>query len=181
VAESLARYRAQHGVSTILVHADGAPVTLDAANGEIQPVGDGWLLVSMLPGQTVRDVYPVGDAQAVDMLLGTEHLSELMSSLRLRADLIVIKAPAVSESAESYMVCASADRTLLLAGAGSSADTVAATRDQMERVGVSLLGVAFVEGPGRRQPAQAGQGPAAPSQAPSVTPDVELPTEVSPV
>ena len=49
------------------------------------------------------------------------------------------------------MVCAVADRTLLLAGAGSSADSVLAARDQMERGGVSLLGVAFVEQPGRRR------------------------------
>ena len=80
-----------------------------------------------------------------------EHLGKLVTSLRSRADLVVIRSPAVSESAESYMVCAVADRTLLVAGAGSSADSVVAARDQMERVGVSLLGVAFVERPRRRR------------------------------
>jgi hypothetical protein len=94
-------------------------------------------------------VFPVGDAQDVHPL-GMEYLGKLVTSLRSRADLVVIRSPAVSESAESYMVCAVADRTLLVAGAGSSADAVVAARDQMERVGVSLLGVAFVELPRRR-------------------------------
>ena len=89
--------------------------------------------------------------QDVHGLLGMEHLGKLVNSLRSRADLVVIRSPAVSESAESYMVCAVADRTLLVAGAGSSADSVVAARDQMERVGVSLLGVAFVERPKRRR------------------------------
>ena len=84
-----------------------------------------------------------------------EHLGRLVASLRGMADLVVIRSPAVSESAESYMVCAVADRTLLVAGAGSSADSVVAARDQMERVGVSLLGVAFVERP-RRHRAESG-------------------------
>jgi capsular polysaccharide biosynthesis protein len=62
IAESLAHYRAQHGVRTILVHADGGPVTLDTVNGEIEPIGDGWLLVSSGKARAVKDVYPVGDA-----------------------------------------------------------------------------------------------------------------------
>ena len=99
----------------------------------------------------MREVFPVGDPQDVHGLPGMEHLGKLVTSLRSRADLVVIRSPAVSESAESYMVCAVADRTLLVAGAGSSADSVVAARDQMERVGVSLLGVAFVERPKRRR------------------------------
>ena len=97
----------------------------------------------------MREVFPfpVGDPQDVRGLPGMEHLGKLVTSLRSRADLVVIQSPPVSESAESYMVCAVADRTLLVAGAGSSADSVVAARDQMERVGVALLGVAFVERP----------------------------------
>ncbi len=56
------------------------------------------------------------------------------------------------------MVCAAADRTLLVAGTGSSADSVVAARDQMERVGVSLLGVAFAERPRRRRAGRSGKG-----------------------
>jgi hypothetical protein len=107
------------------------------------------LLAPSEPGGRMREVFPVGDTQDVHPL-GTEYLGKLVTSLRSRADLVVIQSPAVSESAESYMVCAAADRTLLVAGAGSSADSVVAARDQMERVGVSLLGVAFVELPRRR-------------------------------
>jgi hypothetical protein len=101
----------------------------------------------------MREVFPVSDPQDVQGLLGMEHLGKLVASLRSRADLVVIQSPAVSESAESYLVCAVADRTLLVAGAGSSADSVVTARDQMERVGVSLLGVAFVERPRRRRAA----------------------------
>ena len=150
IAESLARYRADHGARTVLVHADGAPAPLDAVEGDIESVAVRWLLVSSKSGGRMREVFPVGDPQGVRGLPGMEHLGKLVTSLRSGADLVVIQSPAVSESAESYMVCAVADRTLLVAGAGSSADSVVAARDQMERVGVSLLGVAFVERPSRR-------------------------------
>jgi succinoglycan biosynthesis transport protein ExoP len=149
IAESLARYRADHGARTVLVHADGTPVPLDAVEGDIETVAVRWLLASSKSGGRMHEVFPVGDTQDVHPL-GTEYLGKLVTSLRSRADLVVIRSPAVSESAESYMVCAVADRTLLVAGAGSSADAVVAARDQMERVGVSLLGVAFVELPRRR-------------------------------
>jgi hypothetical protein len=152
IAESLARYRADHGARTILVHADGAPAPLDAVEGDtIESVAARWLLVSSESGERMHEVFPVGDPQDVHGLLGIEHLGKLVTSLRSRADLVVIRSPAVSESAESYMVCAAADRTLLVAGAGSSADSVVAARDEMERLGVSLFGVAFVERPRRRR------------------------------
>ncbi len=150
ITASLARYRAEHGVRTILVHADGAPAPLNAVEGEIEPVGDGWLLVTREPAEAVREVFTVGDPRDMNGLLGVEHVRDLVGSLRDRAELIVIQTPAVSEAPESYMVCAVADRTLLLAGAGSSADAVVAARDQFERAGVTLLGVAFVERQARR-------------------------------
>jgi succinoglycan biosynthesis transport protein ExoP len=151
IAESLARYRADHGARTILVHADGTPPPRDVVKGGIESVAVRWVLVSSESGGRMREVFPVSDPQDVHGLLGMEHLGELVTSLRSRADLIVIQSPAVSESAESYMVCSVADRTLLVAGSGSSVDSVVAARDQMERVGVSLLGVAFVERPRRRR------------------------------
>ena len=98
----------------------------------------------------MHEVFPASDPQDVHGLLGTEALGKLVASLRSMADLVVIQSPVVSESAESYMVCSVADRTLLVAGAGSSSVSVVAARDQMERVGVSLLGVVFVERPRRR-------------------------------
>ncbi len=151
IAESLARYRADHGARTVLVHADGAHAPLDAVEGDtIESVAVRWLLMSPESGRRMREVFPVGDPQDVHGLLGMEHLGKLVTSLRGRADLVVIQSPAVSESAESYMVCAVADRTLLVTGTGSSADSVVAARDQMERLGVSLLGVAFVERPRER-------------------------------
>jgi len=175
IAESLARYRADHGARTVLVHADGASAPPEAVEGDIESVAVRWLLAPSEPGRRMREVFPVGDTQDVHPL-GTEYLGKLVASLRSRADLVVIQSPAVSESAESYMVCAVAGRTLLVAGAGSSVDSVVAARDQMERVGVSLLGVAFVELP-RRRHAESGSnartatvsGPDAPSR-PDPTP-----------
>jgi hypothetical protein len=179
IAESLARYRADHGARTVLVHADGAHAPLDAVEGDIESVAVRWLIASSESGGRMREVFPVSDTQDAYRLLGMEHLGKLVTSLRGRADLVVIRSPAVSESAESYMVCAVADRTLLVAGAGSSADSVVAARDQMERVGVSLLGVAFVERPRRRQAKSSGKdrtatvsgsdAPNRPGSAPSAT------------
>ena len=161
IAESLARYRADHGARTVLVHADGTPAPPDAVEGDIESVAVRWLLASSESGGRMREVFPAGDTQDVHGLPGMEHLDKLVTSLRNRADLVVIRSPAVSESAESYMVCAVADRTLLVAGAGSSADSVVAARDQMERFGVSLLGVAFVERPKRRRAESRSNGRAA--------------------
>jgi Mrp family chromosome partitioning ATPase len=161
IAESLARYRADHGARTVLVHADGTPAPPDAVEGDIESVAVRWLLAPSESGGRIREVFPAGDTQDAHGLLGIEHLGKLVASLRGRADLVVIRSPAVSESAESYMVCAVADRTLLVAGAGSSADAVVAARDQMERVGVSLLGVAFVERPKRRRAKPRSNGRAA--------------------
>jgi hypothetical protein len=179
IAESLARYRADHGARTVLVHADGAPAPLDAVEGDIESVAVRWLLASSESGGRMREVFPVGDTQDAHGPLGMEYLGKVVTSLRSRADLVVIRSPAVSESAESYLVCSVADRTLLVAGAGSSADSVVAARDQMERVGVSLLGVAFVERPRRRHAKSRGHariatapGPDAsnrPDPAPSAT------------
>jgi hypothetical protein len=163
IAESLARYRADHGARTVLVHADGTPAPRDAVEGDIESVAVKWLLVSSGSGGRMREVFPVGDPQDVHGLLGMEHLDKLVTSLRSRADLVVIRSPAVSESAESYMVCAVADRTVLVAAAGSSADSVVAARDQMERVGVSLLGVAFVERSRRRRAQPSSNGRTAPA------------------
>jgi hypothetical protein len=145
IAESLARYRADHGARIVLVHADGAPAPLDAVEGDVGSVAVRWLLASSESGGRMHELFLVSDPQDVHGPLGMEHLGKVVTSLRSSADLIVIRSPVVAESAESYMVCAVADRTLLVAGAGSSADSVLAARDQMERVGVSLLGVVFVE------------------------------------
>jgi len=132
------------------VHADGTRAPIGAVEKDIEPVAGRWLLVSSEPGGRMHEVFPASDPQDVHGLLGTESLGKLVASLRSMADLVVIQSPVVSESAESYMVCSVADRTLLVAGAGSSAVSVVAARDQMERVGVSLLGVVFVERPRRR-------------------------------
>jgi hypothetical protein len=176
IAESLARYRADHGARTVLVHADGAPAPLDAVEGDVGSVAVRWSLASSESGGRMHELFLVSDPRDVHGPLEMEHLGKLVTSLRSSADLIVIRSPVVSESAESYMVCAVADRTLLVAGAGSSADSVLAARDQMERVGVSLLGVAFVEGPrraraepGSNDRAATGRDPGAPNR-PGPTP-----------
>lgn len=116
IASSLARYRADHGARTVLVHADGAPAPHDAVEADIESVAVRWLLVSSESGGRMREVFPFGDPEDVHGLPGMEHLGKLVTSLRSRADLVVIRSPVVSESAESYMVCAVADRTLLVAG-----------------------------------------------------------------
>ena len=63
IAESLARYRADHGARTVLVHADGTPAPLDAAEGDIESVAVRWLLASSESGGRMREVFPVGDPQ----------------------------------------------------------------------------------------------------------------------
>ena len=70
IAESLARYRADHGARTVLVHADGAPAPLEAVEGDIESVAVRWLLASSESGGRMREVFPVGDTQDVHRCSG---------------------------------------------------------------------------------------------------------------
>lgn len=149
VAHALARFRAAHGVRTVLVDVDpGGPSSRTSHPGG-QSLLDGRVT---LTGTTddqfrellARELFAVVPGDDTRDLLSPERLRPVIGTLRTMADLVMICAPAAI-SARSPIVCAAADRTLLVVEAGTSADDVLAARDLLETSGVVLLGVVLVD------------------------------------
>lgn len=196
VAEGVAFYRAQQGQRTLLIRADldpgrhhpgypGRPGLGEFLAGRpgmrLQPivVRDALSGMLVLPAGTARD-----DPYS---LFAPDRFVDVVEQAGRLADLVVIDAPPVIEAAEAQVICASADRTILVLeeGVTKASDAVEA-RERLERVHVQLLGAVLgrsVEGMsmprasgGAPRPAPAGHPPVngagAPTQAvPAVAPD----------
>jgi hypothetical protein len=100
-------------------------------------------MITKSVGAGFREVLPARAHSDPHELLGIEHMRTLADSLRAMADLVVIQAPD-AKSSDARMVCAVADRTLLVVKKGASADEVVAARNALQESGVQLLGVVFV-------------------------------------
>ncbi|MGE3285941.1 MAG: hypothetical protein AB7J32_07530 [Pseudonocardia sp.] len=150
VAEGVAFYRAQQGQRTLLIRADldpgrhhpgypGRPGLGEFLAGRpgvrLQPivVRDALSGMLVLPAGTARD-----DPYS---LFAPDRFVDVVEQAGRLADLVVIDAPPVIEAAEAQVICASADRTILVIeeGVTRSADAVEA-RERLERVHVQLLG-----------------------------------------
>ena len=107
-------------------------------------------MVTKSAGAGFREVLPARAYSDPHELLGIEHMRTLADSLRAMADLVVIQAPD-AKSSEARMVCAAADRTLLVVEEGASANEVVAARNALQESGVQLLGVVFVRVTSRRR------------------------------
>ena len=83
IAESLARYRADHGGRTVLAHADGMPAPLDAAEGDIESVpSDGCSRRRSRAGERARRIQSRIPKDRGHGPPGTEHLGKLVASAR---------------------------------------------------------------------------------------------------
>jgi Mrp family chromosome partitioning ATPase len=150
VAEGVAFYRAQQGQRTLLIRADldpgrhhpgypGRPGLGEFLAGRpgvrLQPivVRDALSGMLVLPAGTARD-----DPYS---LFAPDRFVDVVEQAGRLADLVVIDAPPVIEAAEAQVICASADRTILVIeeGVTKSSDAVEA-RERLERVHVQMLG-----------------------------------------
>jgi len=150
VAEGVAFYRAQQGQRTLLIRADldpgrhhpgypGRPGLGEFLAGRpgmrLQPivVRDALSGMLVLPAGTARD-----DPYS---LFAPDRFVDVVEQAGRLADLVVIDAPPVIEAAESQVICASADRTILVLEEGVTRATDAVeARERLERVHVQLLG-----------------------------------------
>lgn len=150
VAEGLAYYRARQGERTLLIRADldpdrqrpeywgrqGLAEFLAARRGArlqqvVIPGGPGGMLV--LPAGTPRE--------EPHALFAPERVVDLVQQAGHLADLVVIEAPPVMDAAESQVVCASADRTILVMEEGvTKASEALEAFDRLKRVHATLLG-----------------------------------------
>lgn len=151
VAQGIAAYRASQGERTLLVKAN-----LHTLQGEYRPgvanflagppgIGlDGIVLTSQLPGM---QVLPAGTADSDPYtLFARDRLVDLVEHAKTIADLVVIEAPPTNEAAESQVVCASADRVVLVVeqNATRAADAAEAYR-LLEQVDATVLGVVMAD------------------------------------
>jgi len=180
VAEGVAFYRAQQGQRTLLIRADldpgrhtpghpGRPGLGEFLAGRpgmrVQPIvlRDALSGMLVLPAGTARD-----DPYS---LFAPERFVDVVSQAGRLADLVVIDAPPVIDAAEAQVICASADRTILVLeeGVTKAADAIEA-RERLERVHVRLLGAVLGHS---AEGASLVRSPSTPSLASPVWPPVD--------
>lgn len=163
VAAALAYYRAVQGERTLLMHADlhlrdrsGLQDTPGVADFLAAPYGIG-LEDRVLPGACpAMQVMPAGSSRDDPYaLFAQDRFADLVGHASAIADLVVIEAPPIVDAAEGQVICATADRTILVVEeeATRAADAVEACQ-LLEQVEATLLGVVITRSLSRRaQPA----------------------------
>ncbi|MGH3914913.1 MAG: hypothetical protein ACRDTC_16120 [Pseudonocardiaceae bacterium] len=171
VAEGLAYYRAVQGERTLHMCADlhqrrgrrdehqGRPGVADilaSGTGRSSAGLEGTILSGWC--ETMR-VMPSGSSQ-VDpyALFARERFTDLVQRATTVADLVIIEAPAIIEAAESQVICATADRTILVIEENATRAGDASEACQLlDQVETTLLGVVIIGSPSGRVQAPAEQ------------------------
>lgn len=174
VAAGIARGRAMQGVRTLLVRADlsGAPAGEPDGGGLaeflLEPAGKladqvrpgGWPDVQLVPAGTLGEHDPFG-------LLTPDRVGQLVAQARTAAELVVLDAPAAT-APESHVLCAAANRTILVVEEGVTRAAAAAEACRaLEQAGANILGVVVIRPLRRRAAARL---EAARSTTPALTP-----------
>lgn len=194
IAEGLAFYRAIQHERTLLVRADlhgAAPTDKDGSGGPGNPRGVADFLAGVdragldglpRPGDNGRmQVMPPGTSFGDPYeLFAPDRFADLVIRAKAVADLVVIQAPPITEAAEAQVICAAADRTILVIEESATRVTDAAEACQMlVQVEASILGVVIT---GARRETRA-RGPARPhaTAATEFAPDPAGSTELGQV
>ncbi|MGH3794571.1 MAG: hypothetical protein ACRDSP_06745 [Pseudonocardiaceae bacterium] len=151
-------YQGRMGVADVLAGGAG-PYTV-GLQGKVLP---GWCdaMQVMPPGSSSGDPYA---------LFGRDRFADLVRRVTGIADLVVIEAPSIIEAPEGQVICATADRTILVVEEDATRAGDAAEACQiLEQVEATVLGVVIVESPaGRsRPPAGSPDTPAEPNAGPN--------------
>lgn len=160
VAEGLAYYRAAQGERTLLLQTDLHRSMM--AGSESRPRGVAEYLAARpsLPLEPVRTaagmigmLVVTGGSSGHDPyeLFAHEKFMELVSEATTLADLVVIDAPPIIDAAESQVICAAADRTILVIEEGvTRASDAAEACELLDQVGATLLGVVIARPAGAK-------------------------------
>jgi succinoglycan biosynthesis transport protein ExoP len=150
VAEGIVYYEALQGTRTLLVRADLRAANTDVTTHESTVAG---LLAGISTGPPKPMEIAIGSAEMLVLpsgvpltadpfaLFAPAQFDTLLRQLSGLADLIVIEAPPVNEAAESQIICAAADQTVLVmeerVTRGSEATRAC---ELLTPVGASMLG-----------------------------------------
>lgn len=150
VADNLARYRAAQGDKVILIRADvrgngrsasdGTPGLSDLLTGAGGQDLRAYLSTTSQPGLLVMNA---GTATAdPHALFSSSRISELMGQASFEADLVVVDTPSLLGAAESQVISAGVDGSILVLDATLTQPAAAVeARDVLARSGVNVLGV----------------------------------------
>jgi succinoglycan biosynthesis transport protein ExoP len=170
VAQGIAAYRASQGERTLLIkgnlHEQQSQRLPGVAEFLAGPPGiglDGIVLRSRIPSM---QILPAGNAPSDPYaLFARDRLAHLVEHAKRIADLVIIECPPINEAAESQVVCATADRVVLVIEQDATRAADAAEACQLlEQVDATLLGVVMT-----------GRGPAAENPLPIGSPDTPTP------
>jgi polysaccharide biosynthesis transport protein len=152
LAWTLAEFWAKQGHRTVLVYAGDASCQ-QGSWGFIDALSDSW--IDRFDEVLLRDgavasmkVLPAGSVVADRSSCVTrERISALLDKLRPVADTIVVAAPSIADSTEAQLLCAAAERTVLVAAKGKSrAGDVTAAAEALAKAHAVLLGAVLIEG-----------------------------------
>jgi polysaccharide biosynthesis transport protein len=152
LAWTLADFWAKQGRRTVLVYADDASCE-QGSWGFIDALGDlSWIdrFDELLRDGSVASmkVLPGGSVVADRSSLVTrERICALLDKLRPVADTIVVAAPPIADSTEAQLLCAAAERTVLVAAKGKSrAGDLTAAVEALTKAHAVSLGAVLIEG-----------------------------------
>ena len=152
LAWALAEFWAKQGHRTVLVYAGDASCQ-EGSWGFIDALADlSWIdrFDEVLHDGAVASmkVLPGGSVVADRSSRVTRvRICALLDKLRPVADTIVVAAPPIADSTEAQLLCAAAERTVLVAAKGKSrAGDVTAAAEALAKANAVLLGAVLVEG-----------------------------------
>ncbi|MDT7741787.1 MAG: hypothetical protein QOE59_865 [Actinomycetota bacterium] len=166
VATGLARLRARQHGNALLVRAapgtDDPPGALGVWDFLDQDAPRTMELGALITDDAGLRVVPPGRLREdVDAVCSRDGAAELVRRARALADLVVLAAPSASTSATGPVLCAAADRTVLVVEEGVTRTSDARRAlDRAERAGARVLGIVLVRGTGRATPPTGEETPA---------------------
>lgn len=157
VAANLAVATAQAGVATVLVDANLRFPQQHLAFGLANDKGLATALTTDADAATTPTtvpnlaLLPAGPTPATPSeLLGSTRLTAILADLATAAELVILDAPPVGTVADAPVLATRVDGVLLVIRSGVTRRARAIeARDELERVGARIVGVALIE-PGRR-------------------------------
>jgi succinoglycan biosynthesis transport protein ExoP len=166
IAKGLAELSAQQGRRTVLIYADNDPSEPAGGAGFNDALAHSSLVLELLKDGDVESlkILPAGSILTDRYALMTrEKIVAVLNELRTGADTIIVAAPSIAETAETQLVCAAADGTILVVTRGSSrASDVTSAAETLEKVHAVLLGAVLIDrsnGKRRGRPSAGSQPP----------------------
>ncbi|MBJ8343998.1 hypothetical protein [Antrihabitans sp. YC2-6] len=148
IGTAIATHRAAQGIRTVLIHADLHEGTGDRRGladllSPTDPIGLADALTEV--SANFHTIGPgVARANPVALFEPTRW-SDLLATLKSRADLVVVCAPALARNAEAQVIADAVDKTLLVVEQGTRVDDVREAVRVLEQVGAELAGVVLAE------------------------------------